>query len=94
MYSTHTSYLDIPELSEAASVARVFPDLAKQSLLSVGHLCNEGYYVTFRIAGVTIFIPTSKAILKGQHDLNTGLWRIMLQYDKPQPIIAAANKSY
>jgi hypothetical protein len=29
MESTHTSSLDIPELSEAASVAHVFPAMAK-----------------------------------------------------------------
>ena len=49
MDSTHTALLDIPELSEAASLAHVLPGMVKNSLLSVGQLCNERYYVTFNI---------------------------------------------
>jgi hypothetical protein len=55
MDSTPTSSLDIPELSEAASVAHVFPAMANNSFLSVGQLCNEGYYVTFKIDSMTNF---------------------------------------
>jgi hypothetical protein len=94
MDSTHTSSLDIPELSEASSVAHIFPDMANYYLLSVGQLCNEGYHVTFRIDGVTLYNSTSKAVLKGQQDLNTGLWRINLRSDKPRPTIATANNVY
>jgi hypothetical protein len=54
MDSTHTAYLDIPELVEAASVAHVFPAMVNNYLLSVGQLCNEGYYVTFKIDGITL----------------------------------------
>jgi hypothetical protein len=93
---THTTYLDIPELSQAASVAHVFPVMANHYLLSVGKLCYEGYYVTFRIYGVTINNSTAKkqAILKGQQDLNTGLWRINLRHEKPQHTISVANNVY
>jgi hypothetical protein len=45
MDSSHTAALDIPELSEAASVAHVFPAMANNALLSVGKIFNEGYYV-------------------------------------------------
>jgi hypothetical protein len=55
MDSTHKSSLDIPELNKAASMAYIFLVMANQSLLSVGQLCNEGYYVTFRIDAVTIY---------------------------------------
>jgi hypothetical protein len=54
MDSTHTASLEIPELSKAESIAHVFPGMANTYLLSVGKLCNEGYYVTFRIDSVTI----------------------------------------
>jgi hypothetical protein len=94
MYSMHTSSLDIPELSQEDSVAHVFPGLANHSLLSVGQLCHEGYYITFRIDGVTIYNSAEKAILKGQRDLNTGLWRINLRHDMPHRTIAVANKVY
>jgi hypothetical protein len=86
--------MEVPELSEAASVAHVFPGMANHCLLSVGQLCNEGYYITFRIDGVTIYNSTGKTILKGQRDLNTGLWRTNLRPDKPQPTISAANNVY
>jgi hypothetical protein len=94
MDSTHTSSLNIPELSDAASVAHVFPAMANNSLLSVGKLFNEGYYVTFKINGVTIFNHGGKSILKGHRDLGTGLWFINLRKDKPQTPIAASNNVY
>jgi hypothetical protein len=46
MDSTHTEFLDIPDLREAAYVAHVFPDMENYFLLSVSQMCNEGYYVT------------------------------------------------
>jgi hypothetical protein len=94
MDSTHTFLLDIPELSEAASVVHVLPDMANNSLLSVGHLCNEGYSATFEIYGVTIFNSIGKEILKGNRDLSTGLWRINLCKEIPQYPIAAENNWY
>jgi hypothetical protein len=72
MDSSHTAALDIPEPSESASVAHVFPAMANNSLLSVGQLCNEGYYVTCRLEGVTIFNSSVHPILKGVRDLGTG----------------------
>jgi hypothetical protein len=94
MDSTHTASLDIPELSKVASIAHVFPGMANNSLLSVGQLCNEVYYVTFRIDAVTIYSSTGKSILKGKRDLNTGLWRINLQNEKPQHAVSVANNIY
>jgi hypothetical protein len=55
IHSTHTVSLDIPELSEDASLAHVFPAMANNALLSVVQLCNEGYDVIFKICGITIF---------------------------------------
>jgi hypothetical protein len=94
MYSTHTSSLNIPELSQAASIAHVFPGMENYSLLSVGQLCNEGYYITFRIDRVTIYNSEEKAILKGQRDLNTGLWRINVRDENPQHTMYVANNFY
>jgi hypothetical protein len=71
MDSTNTASLEIPELSEAASVERVYPAMANNLLLSVGQLCNEGYSVTFKIYGVTIFNNIGKDILKRNRDLDT-----------------------
>jgi hypothetical protein len=81
-------------LSQTASAAHIFPGMANHSLLSGVKLCNEGYYVTFRIDGVTTYNSTGKAILKGQRDLNTGLWCINLFPDKPKLTISATNNVY
>jgi hypothetical protein len=72
MDSTHRAYLEIPELSKSASIAHILPGMENHSLLSVGQLCTEGYYVTFRIDAVIIYSSAGKSILKGKRDLNTG----------------------
>jgi hypothetical protein len=94
MDSSHTAALVIPELSESASVANVLPAMANNSLLSVGQLCNESYYVTFRLEGVTIFNSGGQAILKGVRDLGTGLCGINLRNNEPESPIASANNVY
>jgi hypothetical protein len=94
MDSSHTAALDIPELNKAASVAHIFPTMENNSLLFVGQLCNEGYYVTFKIDSVTIFNSKGYAILKGIIDLGTGLWCINLRKNEPQSPIATVNNVY
>jgi hypothetical protein len=94
MDSAHTASFDIPELSAAAAVTYVLPAMANNSLLSVGQLCNEGYSVTFKIDGVNIFNRIGKEILKGNRDLDTGLWRINLRKEIPYKPIAVANNVY
>jgi hypothetical protein len=74
MEAHHTAELDIPELNNAASMARVFPGMANHSLLSVGQLCNEGYTFTFKNASVTICDYQELQILSGARNLDTGLW--------------------
>jgi hypothetical protein len=94
MDSTHTASFDIPELSEADSVAHVFPAMETTPLISVGQLCNEGYYVTFNINGVKKINSEGKAILKGLRYVGTLLWRIYVHKDKPQIPIAEVNNVY
>jgi hypothetical protein len=53
--------------------------MANHSLLSVAHLCDEGYIVILKQAAVTICDPDISQILSGSQDLNTGLWRINLK---------------
>jgi hypothetical protein len=73
MDSTHTALLDIPELSQAASVVRIFSAMENNSLLSVGKLCDEGYSVLRSIITVTVLDSKQKTFVKGSRDLNTGL---------------------
>jgi hypothetical protein len=94
MDATHTASLGIPELSESASVAHVFSDMANNYVRSVCQLCNEGYYVTFRTDGVAIYNSASNAIFKGKHNLGARLWCINLHSDKHQIKIAEANNIY
>jgi hypothetical protein len=94
MESSHTSELDIPELNAAASKAHVLPGMANHSLLSVGHLCNEGYIVTFKNALVTVCNSQKFQIMSGPRDLNTGLWRINLRQDNQQIHQPVANNVY
>jgi hypothetical protein len=94
MDSSHTAELDIPEFNVAAYKSHVFPVMANHSLLSVGHLCNEGYIVTLKHASVTICNSQKYQILHGPRDLDTGLWRINLKQTNnhiPDPI---ANNVY
>jgi hypothetical protein len=71
-----------------------FPWNGKNSLLSVGQLCNEGYTVTFRNASVTICDSQGFQILSGARDLDTGLRRINLRKETQQPQQAVANNVY
>jgi hypothetical protein len=68
--------------------------MANNSLLSVGQLCNAGYSVTFKIDGVAIINNKGKVILKCQRDAGTGLWKINLRSETPQPQLSEANNVY
>jgi hypothetical protein len=94
MESMHTASIYIPELSRAEFIANVFPGMVNHSLMSVGKLCNEGYSVTFKIDAVTIYNPARVQVLRGVRDLNTGLWRINLQYEHKQHSAGVANIVY
>jgi hypothetical protein len=94
MDSTHTASLEIPELSATDAVEHVFPFLSNNSLLSVGKLCNEGYSITFTTDKITIFNKIGKEILKGNRDLDTGLWRIKLRKEIQHNNIASKNNVY
>ena len=47
IYSSHVDELDLPNLPLAARIAHVFPDLASNSLLSIGQLCDAGCTAPF-----------------------------------------------
>jgi hypothetical protein len=101
MKSTHTATLDIPQLSKSAKAAHIFPSVENNSLLSVGQLCDEGYFVLFSRDEVKILDEKQKIIMKGNRDCATGLWRINLYRKKndcnisqKQPQIHSANNVY
>jgi hypothetical protein len=94
MESNHTAALNIPELNKSASIAHISKGMANHYLLSGGQLCNEGYTVTFRNASVTICNSQDLQILRGDRDLDTGLWRIKLRKEHKQSHLAVANNIY
>jgi hypothetical protein len=94
MESSDTAELNIPELNTAASIAHVFPGLANHSLLSVRHICNEGYIVTFKNASVTVCNSKEFQILSGPRDLDTVLWYINLRQDNQQLQKSLSNNVY
>jgi hypothetical protein len=74
MKSTHTATLDSPQLRKSAKAAHIFPAMENNSLLSVGQLCDEGYFVLFSINEVRILDEKQKIIMKVNRDCATGLW--------------------
>jgi hypothetical protein len=75
--------------------------MENNSLMSVGQLCDEGYFVLFSIDEVKILNEKQKNIMKGNVDCATGVWRINLYHKKPncniaqkQPQIHSANNVY
>jgi hypothetical protein len=101
MKSTHTATLYITQLSKSAKTAHIFPAMENNSLLSVGQLCDEGYFVLFSRDEVKILDEKQKNIMKGNRDCATGLWRINLYHKKTdcnifqkQPQIHSANNVY
>jgi hypothetical protein len=101
MKSMHTATLDIPQLSKSAKAAHIFPAMEKKSLLSVGQLCDEVYFVLFSRDEVKILDEKQKIIMKGNRDCATGSWRINVYHKKTdcnisqkQPQFHSANNVY
>jgi hypothetical protein len=101
MKSTHTSTLDIPQLSKSAKSAHIFPAMENNSLLSVGKLCDAGYFLFLSIDEVELLDKKHENIMKGNRDCATGLWLINLYHKKTncnisqkQPQIHSTNIFY
>ena len=71
IYPSHVGELDLPNL--AACIAHVFPDLASDSLLSIGQLCNAGCTAFFTKDAVKIEFD-SDTLLTGSRSPMTRLW--------------------
>jgi hypothetical protein len=69
--------------------------MVNNALISVGRLCNDGYYVAFKLDNITIVNTKGNAILKGQQrDAITGFWCINLHSEIPKPQSSEANNVY
>ena len=76
--SSKECLLDIPTLPLPARRAHILPELANNSLLSIGQMCDEGCVATFTQEKVTIQ-KNNKIILTGDRYSSTKLWKLPLK---------------
>jgi hypothetical protein len=75
MVSSHTAYLDIPELPLAARLVHIVPTLTTKSLLSIPQLCTNGCKAELDNEAIRI-MRDDQVVLAGTRCLDTGLWHI------------------
>jgi hypothetical protein len=75
MVSSHTAYLDIPELPLAARLVHIVPALTTKSLLSIPQLCTNGCEAVLDNEAIRI-MRDDQVVLAGTRCLDTGLWHI------------------
>ena len=84
MQATHSTSLQIPELSPTGSQAYLFPKLKSANLLSIGQFCDDGCNVNFNKHEATV-VKNGKTLLKGIRNNNNGMW------ETPLPIATSHN---
>jgi hypothetical protein len=89
--STHNYILTLPGIPPSANKAHLFPSHFKHSLISVGHLYNHGYEVSFSAPIVTVR-KGGTSLFVGCRDYSTGLWRIDLSV-KPIDTVSSHNSA-
>jgi hypothetical protein len=87
MVSSHTAYLDIPELPLAARLEHIVPALTTKSLLSIPQLCTNGCKAVLDNDAIHI-MRDDQAVLAGTRCLDTGLWHI----DVTNPILKSESE--
>jgi hypothetical protein len=73
--STREGELDFPMLRPEACHAHTIPAFQNCYLLSVGQLCDAGYYVYFDAASVRI-LDGDVCVLAGTRNSTNGMWEI------------------
>jgi hypothetical protein len=77
MQSSHTAELIIPGLPKAARLVHIVPTLSKNSLISIGQLCDSGCTATFDKTTAVIEYK-GETVLTGTRTLNDKLWHLEL----------------
>ena len=86
MTTTYTSLIDLSHLPMIVRKVHIFPDLSNKTLLSLGHLCDNGYSIQLTVTNIhTIHHKDSSLSLKGIQDKETGMWLINLKPTITQP---------
>jgi hypothetical protein len=78
---SHACDLVLTDLPPQARKAYVFPGLVRDSLISVGQLCDNGCDITFNKDTLSI-MSNGKFVMTGARDPQSGLWRFNLQNSK------------
>jgi hypothetical protein len=73
IHSTHTGYLNLPQLPVAARLCHLFPHLTTGSLLSVGQLCDHGCTAVFTQTDLRIHLD-GQLLLYGTRQPPFGHW--------------------
>ena len=73
----------LSELSDEAQHVFMFNDLATESLLSIGQLCNDDCIVLFSKYLLKI-LKNKKVIIEGKRN-NKGLWDVLLHHPRTKP---------
>ena len=73
--NTHECYLPIPNLPQDAVIARIFPQLQTDPLLSRGQLCDAGCNATLDKDELKTFLRGHE-ILKGSRNFVTKMWEV------------------
>jgi hypothetical protein len=82
MKSSHTAYLDLPDLPLAARLVHIVPALTTKSLLSIPQLCSNG--CTAELDSKTITIKYNDQVaLAGTRCPTSGLWHIDISTPVP-----------
>ncbi len=82
--STHSGFLNIPQLSPAATAAHILPGLLNNSLLSLGQLADDNCLILLSKKYLHVF-KNFELILQGLRNTTDGLWDVPL----PSPKIPA-----
>jgi len=80
--STHKGQLPIPSIPTGATEAHVIPAL-RNSLLSIGKLCDAGLHAHFTAKHVKVIGPRGNIILQGSRDPTTRMWMVPLPLSGP-----------
>ena len=90
MKATHSTSLQLPQLSPNGNLVHLFPQLKSANLISIGQLCDDGCMVVFH-KDLVLVAKHNNLVLKGTRNHNNGMWEIPLPLQEKLPHILHDN---
>lgn len=84
MKATHSTSLNISQLSKAGNLTHLFPKLKSANLLSIGQFCDDGCVVIFH-KDLVVVAKHNQLLLQGKRNNHNGMWEIPLPLQIPLP---------